>query len=131
MKKVVKYLCSIILLSVVLCSFWGLGNSTISYGTDKNLYEQISCVSQGTNVDEIIRSEEISVSTSQAAIVRQLSTRKSSVSLMVLYILLNAILATLLFFSFSFSFSGLYYCASSSSHRFIITYIHNKDGQKA
>ena len=102
MKKVIKDLCSIILLSVVLCSFWGLGNSTISYGTDKNLYEQISCVSQETNVDEIIRSEEISVSTSQAAIVRQLSTRKSSVSLMVLYILLNAISATLLFFSFSF-----------------------------
>ena len=129
MKKVIKDLCSIILLSVVLCSFWGLGNSTISYGTDKNLYEQISCVSQETNVDEIIRSEEISVSTSQAAIVRQLSTRKSSVSLMVLYILLNAISATLLFFSFSFS--GLYCCAYSSSHRFIITYIHNKDGQKA
>ena len=129
MKKVIKDLCSIILLSVVLCSFWGLGNSTISYGTDKNLYEQINCVSQETNVDEIIRSEEISVSTSQAAIVRQLSTRKSSVSLMVLYILLNAISATLLFFSFSFS--GLYCFASSSSHRFIITYIHNKDGQKA
>lgn len=129
MKKVIKDLCSIILLSVVLCSFWGLGNSTISYGTDKNLYEQISCVSQETNVDEIIRSEEISVSTSQAAIVRQLSIRKSSVSLMVLYILLNAILATLLFFSYSFS--GLYCCVSSSSHRFIITYIHNKDGQKA
>ena len=129
MKKVIKDLCSIILLSVVLCSFWGLGNSTISYGTDKNLYKQISCVSQETNVDEIIRSEEISVSTSQAAIVRQLSTRKSSVSLMVLYILLNAILATLLFFSYSFS--GLYCYAASSSHRFIITYIHNKDGQKA
>lgn len=124
-----KYFAMIAFFSVLLCSFWGLEYDTVSHGTGSFPLNSDSYVSQVANLDEIISSEEISVSTSQAAFIRQLSTRKSSAGLFEIDSFVNDMLPTLYFVFLAFM--SLYRNSSSSSHRFIIRYIHNKDGQKA
>ena len=80
-------------------------------------------------LDEFISSKEISVSTSEAAIAQQLSTRRNSVSTFG-----SGFLVALLPLALGLLFLAcmLLYCNSTScSQRYIIRYIHNKDGQKA
>lgn len=124
-----KFICFIAILSVLFCSFLGMGNGNVSVSDGTAPLNPVSYVSSDMNLDVVMNVEEISTSSSQAAMIRQLSTRRSSVSLLVVYTLLNIILPTLFFILFSLHNLCTY--AESESHRLIITFIHNKDGQKA
>lgn len=124
-----KFICLIAIFSVFFCSFLGMGNGNVSVSDGTAPLNPVSYVSSDMNLDVVMNVEEISTSSSQAAMIRQLSTRRNSVSLLVVYTLLNVILPTLFFILFSLHNLCTY--AESKSHRLIITFIHNKDGQKA
>ena len=124
-----KFICLIAIFSVFFCSFLGMGNGNVSVSDGTAPLNPVSYVSLDMNLDVVMNVEEISASSSQTAVIRQLSTRRSSASLLVVYTLLNVILPALFFILFSLHKLCTY--AESKSHRLIITFIHNKDGQKA
>ena len=124
-----KHLSIILVFLTILCSFVGFRNDNTLCSTNESPFEKNTYVTNETNLYEVIGPEEISGSTYHAAIIRQLSARKNAVSMLVIHILLDNMLPTL--FLFVFFISSLYCYAQSSSHRFIINFIHNKDGQKA
>lgn len=123
-----KFICLIAIFSVFFCSFLGMGNGNVSVSDGTAPLNPVSYVSSDMNLDVVMNVEEISASSSQTAVIRQLSTRRNSAGLLVVYTLLNVILPALFFILFSLHNLCTY--AESKSHRLIITFIHNKDGQK-
>lgn len=124
-----KFISVLMFTVVFLCSFFGFGIDNNSYGNIDHPFRNNSYISLATNLDEIISSEEITAGVSQVTLFRQLSTRKNSVDSIVIYFI-NSCLTPTLFLAF-LAFMNLYETVSNSSNRFIISFIHNKDGQKA
>lgn len=119
----------IVILFLLLCFFWGLNNDNQIKITGSTNSSQTGYINEAVGLSEIIGSEEISVSTSQAVSFRQLSSKKSSnvfyeISLVVIITITFLFIAFLAFISI---------CADNIvfSHIHILDYIHKKDGQKS
>ena len=126
-----KYMTFILFFTVLLCSFLGIEYDTVYENMPASMGEvsHVSINDFESVLDEFISSKEISVSTSEAAIAQQLSTRRNSVSTFG-----SGFLVALLPLALGLLFLAcmLFCCNSTScSQRYIIRYIHNKDGQKA
>lgn len=124
-KKIISF---IALLSVILCSFLGIEYDRLSGNMTDNSISQESYASSFTDMGEVVDAQEISPSTNQFALIRQLSSRRNGAGVFFVFGLSNLKLVVLYF-------SVLWYMnqhsnSASCSHRVIMCYIHNKDGKK-
>lgn len=133
-----KFIALMMLLTVLLCSFLGIeydmtGSkvSLIQSAPESNMSEHRTSASMDELVVHIIdnKNSVLDEYTSETAIARQLSTKRSGVNTFRgLYIVVFILCAlSLLFLTSIYLYSGRICC----SQRYIIRYIHNKDGQKA
>lgn len=127
-KRNMKFISVLMLTVVLLCSFYGFELDVTSYKDSDVPISNFSYVSKVSNLDEVISTEEITAGVSQAALIRQLSTRKNSVDSFAIYFM-SICLNSLLFLAF-LAFLNLHDNHINSSDRFTIRYIHDKDGQK-
>lgn len=128
-KRNMKFISVLMLTVVLVCSFCGYELDVTSYKDSDVPISNFSYVSKVSNLDEVISTEEITAGVSQAALIRQLSTRKNSVDSFAIYFM-SICLNSLLFLAF-LAFLNLHDNQINSSDRFTIRYIHDKDGQKA
>lgn len=128
-KRNMKFISVLMLTVVLLSSFCGFGADFTSYKNSDVPMSNFSYVSKVSNLDEVISTEEITAGVSQVALIRLLSTRKNSVDSIAIYFM-SICLNSLLFLAF-LTFLNLHDNQINSSDRFIIRYIHDKDGQKA
>ena len=118
-----KYFAVLATIFVLICSFSNLESDTPRFYANGNPLSQSTLVSQVLDFEEILCTPETAVSSSPAAFLRQLSSRKHSTGSFTM----NAyVLCILVLF-----FMRLQRRSDCSTHRFIIRYIHNKDGKKA
>lgn len=124
-----KYFAVMAVIFVLICSFSGLDSDTPWYYANGNPPGQSTLVSQVLDFAEILCTPETSVSASPAAFLRQLSSRKHSTGSFAMNVYVPCIppVPAIVFLFFM----RLHRRSDCSSHRFIIRYIHNKDGQKA
>lgn len=116
-------------LSVLLCSFLEVDTGNIVSNAGNSLGGHLGYVTQVNEVDELISPEEILGNASQSAIVRQIFVRRYSdhsfgTDLAVGFLVLAPICIAFLYGTFGYS-------CLNCSQRFILQFIHNKDGQKA
>lgn len=124
-----KTLSWFVFFTILLYSFFGLRNDVvIEQGGDVSL-GQCSFVSQTATVNEVVCSEKTLRSSSQTVLQRQFKFQKKSANFDNGSVFIQIMLPT--FLGFFLSIMSLYYCIINSSHRFVIQFIHNKDGQKA
>ncbi len=128
-KRNMKFISAWMLTVVLLCSLCGFGGDFTSYKDSDVPISNLGYVSKTSNLDEVISTEEITAGVSQVALFRQLSIRKNSVDTIANYFM-SICLNSLLFFAF-LAFLNLHDNQINRSDRFIVRYIHNKDGQKA
>ena len=124
-----KYSAVMAVIFVLICSFSGLDSDTSRYYSNGNPLSQSTLVSQVLDFAEILCTPETSVSASPAAFLRQLSSRKHSTGSFAVNAYVHCI-PPVLAVAFLF-FIRLHRNCACSTHRCIIRYIHNKDGQKA
>ena len=74
-----KFICLIAIFSIFFCSFLGMGNGNVSVSDGTAPLNPVSYVSSDMNLEVVMNVEEISASSSQTAVIRQLSTRRSKI----------------------------------------------------
>ena len=124
-----KYFAVLAVIFVLICSFSDLESDTPRFYANGNPLSQSTLVSQVLDFEEILCTPETAVSSSPAAFLRQLSSRKHSTGSFTMnaYVLcIPPLPAIVVLF-----FMRLQRRSDCSTHRFIIRYIDNKDGKKA
>lgn len=119
----------IVILSIVLFSFFGLNFEVVH---DKNAdapLNQYYIDAQITSVNEFVCSEEALQSATRTVLQRQVKLQKKSAGCNAGCLFYSSEMPT--FYRRFKSILGLHYFISNCSHRFVIRFIHNKDGQKA
>lgn len=124
-----KTLSCFVFFTILLYSFFGLRNDVVIEQDGDVSLGQCSFVSQTATVNEVVCSEKTLRSSSQTVLQRQLKFQKKSANFDNGSVFIQIMLPT--FLGFFLSIMSLYYCIINSSHRFVIQFIHNKDGQKA
>ena len=127
-ESIKKFISSILSFAVIFCALFGFHYEV--RGEEENTIP-IACNSlseQLPELTEILRSEEITSSALWAVFIKQSSTRKVTGALPGVSVLINTVVPVI---SVSFlSFLHLGTDRLEGSHRFIMEYIHQKDGQK-
>lgn len=127
--KRTKHFVFAMILSVLLCSFLEVNTENIVSNAANHLGGQLGYVTQVNDFDELISPEEILGHTSQSAIVRQICVRRYAdhsfgTDLAVGLLVLVPVCIAFLYRTFGYS-------CLNCSQKFILRFIHNKDGQKA
>lgn len=118
----------VMVFAIILCSFFCFEYNKIYDDCSFSLTGDCSFDSSSDDYDEITSSEELSLSSLHTALTRRLSGRKStfnSVSFDAITGCVALISSLILIISFFHEVLAINY-----SHKFIMNYIHAKDGQK-
>lgn len=120
---------SVIILAILLFSFFSLMPEMAFDYNKAEILNQCYWDSQDSSVNETLYSQKSLQSATQTVLQRQTGFQKKIVGCSVQYIF--SVIDLPIFFVLAISILSLYYFISNSSHRFVIHFIHNKDGQKA
>lgn len=120
---------SVIILSFVILSLFGAKIDFSMVGSADTPISQSCFDAQELPVNEIVCAQSFLHSTAQSVLQRQTKLQKKTVGCNVEF--LFAAIDLPAFFVISISILSLYYFISNCSHRFVLRFIHNKDGQKA
>lgn len=124
-----KHILSCVLIFAILsCSFWGIRDTLTVFGNSSLSSSHNNYAVNTSDLSEFICSEEISPSASQASLVRLFSLRKHQTDTVGFYF--SVFLYPFIAYLISLAFLSLCHNSDNYSHRFIMKYIHNKDGQK-
>jgi hypothetical protein len=125
-----SFLSFIIFISLLFCALFGLQSESDFFGASKD----ISGHNPGytfniDNLVELVNAEELTLSATHIALIRQNEAGKNNIKSFGMDFIANIVLLQLIFTTFFLY--NVYFDNILDSHRCIINYIHNKDGQKS